>query len=247
MRKRILDQPIDLVSIDEAAYRAKMALIHPKQFRIVTLNPEMIIKAERDFEFQAALNNSHLVVPDGTGIVWGLKKLYPGLYEDIKRVPGIDLAENILDAANELNKKVAIFGGTKDVIEKVLVNFSKNYPKTQIVKAIDGYQGEEKDVMIAGEIALSKPDVVLVALGTPRQEVWINKYANLFPRSVMIGIGGSLDIWSGKKNRAPLWMQEKNLEWVYRVINEPERIPRIIISLPQFIWMVLRKSYLHTK
>src|SRR3989338_10091905 len=136
MRERILNQPLDTFNINEAAYIAKMALVNPKQLRIITLNPEMVINARKNFEFQAAINNSHLIIPDGTGIVWALKFLNN---EKIERVPGIELAEKILEAANELGKKVAIYGSKKEILEKAVSKLKEKYPNIQIVKSIDGY------------------------------------------------------------------------------------------------------------
>ena len=248
MRKRILNQPIDVISKDEAMYRAKMALVHPRQFKIITLNPEMVVNATKNIDFQAAINNAQLIIPDGTGIVWALKLLNPTTVKNLQRIPGIELAEGILVAANELSKKVAIFGGSKEVLEKVVLKLKEKYPNINFIKTIDGFQGKEQDEKIASEIASVKPDIIFVALGTPRQEIWINKYSLLFPQSIMIGIGGSLDIWSGKKQRAPEWIRDIHSEWLYRVINEPQRVPRILMSLPVFVFMVLKaKSSLQTK
>lgn len=222
--------------MNEAIYIVKMSLTHPKQLRIITLNPEMVVNAASSFEFQAAINNADLIVPDGTGIVWGLK--LKG-YKEIERIPGIELAEGVLDLANDLSKSVAIFGGREETLQRVTEVFKIKYPNIKLVKTIDGYQGESKEEKNANNIACENPNIVLVALGTPRQEIWINKYAKLFPQSLMIGIGGSLDIWSGKKNRAPMWARKNNLEWVYRVISEPKRAIRILKTLPKFVWMII--------
>lgn len=239
MRKRILDQPIDVINKEEAAYRIKTAFIHPRQLKIITLNPEMVIKAPKNIEFQAAINNANLIVADGTGIVWALKLNNPNNNLNIERIPGVELAERSLDIANELKKKVAIFGGTKEVLEKAIIKFQEKYPKLEIVKAIDGYKGTEHDKSIAKEISEVNPDLILVALGSPRQELWINKYSYLFSKSIMIGVGGSLDVWSGKKPRAPEWVREFHLEWLYRALIDPKRLPRVITALPQFVLLVL--------
>ena len=239
MRSRILDQPIDIVNKEEALRRSKMALVNSRQFKIITLNSEMVISAEKNIEFQAAINNASLIIPDGTGITWALKLLDNTKFQEIERVPGIELAEQILESANELDKKVAVFGGKKESLEKAIVKIREKYPNIQIVKAIDGYQGKERDKEIALEIASLNPDVVLIALGSPAQEIWMNKFSSLFPESIMIGIGGSLDVWSGKKKRAPQWMRNYNLEWLYRVISEPRRVPRVMRSLPVFMWRVI--------
>src|SRR3989338_11372541 len=235
MRKRILNQPIDVISKEEALYRIRGALTGQRQFKIVTLNPEMIINAQNNFEFQSAINEANLIVPDGTGIKWPLRLQGE---EEVRRIPGIELAESMLEIANELSKKVAFFGGKKEVLEKAMDKLKEKYPSVQFVIAKDGYRGEDKE--IANEIKSFSPDIVFVALGSPRQEVWINKYSNLFPKSTMIGIGGSIDIWSGKKKRAPAWMRKNNIEWLYRVITEPGRTIRILKALPVYIWMVLK-------
>ena len=239
MRKRVLNQPIDTFTLDEVAFFAKMALSNPKQLKIVTLNPEMIVNAMRNIELQAAINNANLIVPDGTGIVWAFKTLNKNDLTKIERVPGIELAEKILESANELKKRIAIFGSTKTTLEKATTLIQNKYPNITIVKAIDGYQGIEKDSQIAEEIAGENPDLVLVALGSPRQEIWINKHSSFFPKSIMIGVGGSFDVWSGKVKRAPQWFRDNNLEWFYRALSQPKRTTRILKSLPKFVWMVI--------
>ena len=239
MRKKVLNQPIDTFTLDEAVYLARGAFLNPKQFKIITLNPEMIVNATKNIEFQAAINNANLIVPDGTGIVWAYKTLNKS-EKIIERVPGIELSEKILEIANQLKKKIAIFGSTKNILEKAVEALQKKYPNITIVKAIDGYQNVEKDLEIAEEISNEDPDLVLVALGSPRQEIWINKYSNLFPQSIMIGIGGSLDIWSGKVKRAPKWFRDNHLEWFYRAVSQPKRTTRILKSLPKFVCMVIK-------
>lgn len=242
MRQRILNQPVDVTSFDEASYLVKTALINKRQFKIVTLNSEMIINATKNFEFQAAINNANLIVPDSVGITLGLKFLNPGVFNGLKRIPGIELAETILYIANELSKKVAIFGGKKEVLEKVETILKEKYPKIYIPITFDGFQSADQDSKIAENISSYKVDVVFVALGSPRQEIWINKYSSLFPNSILIGIGGSLDVWSGVKPRAPKWIRNIYLEWLFRLIIAPKRLPRILSTLPQFAWMVAKEK-----
>lgn len=239
VRTRILGQPIDVISLEEALYIIESCLKNSNQLKIVTLNPEMVILAEKNIEFQAAINNANLIIPDGTGIIWALKK--QGL-TSAKRIPGIELTERILDIGDNLKKKVAIFGSKKQVLELATCNLKHKFSNINFVKAIHGYQSKDKDSEVADEIAKEFPDIVIVALGTPRQEIWINKYAKLFPRSILIGVGGSLDIFSGKKKRAPKWLRDCNLEWLYRMITEPKRTVRILRSLPLFVWKILRKT-----
>ena len=239
MRKSLLNQPLDIYDFQQLEHLVRANFLKSRQLKIVTLNPEMIVNAKKNFEFQAALNNANIVIPDGTGITWAFEVL-SGV--KVNRVPGIELAERILSIANELNKSVAIFGGTSETLEKVLKLFKSLYPKINVVKLVDGYQGINQDDVIAKEISGTSPDVVLVALGSPRQEVWINKNSDLFPRSILIGIGGSLDVWAGKVMRAPEWMRTRGLEWLFRLISQPKRSTRILKSLPVFVFMVLTKK-----
>lgn len=240
MRKSVLNQPIDTFNLDEVAALARGAFLNPKQLKIVTLNPEMIVNAMKNIELQAAINNSNLIVPDGTGIVWAYKTLNKKEQTKIERVPGIELAEKILEYASELKKSVAIFGSHPLSLERAVFNLQNKYLNLNIVKAIDGYRDVEKDSEIADEIANENPNLILVALGSPRQEIWINKYSHLFPKSVLIGIGGSIDVWAGKVQRAPKWFRDNHLEWFYRAVSQPKRTTRILKSLPKFIWMVFK-------
>jgi len=240
MRRQILNQPIDTFTLEQAVQLVSDAFNNPKLLRIVTLNPEMIINGLISPEFQSAINNSELIVPDGTGIIWGLKQLDPEHSKGVKRIPGIELSEYILEIANKLSRRVAIFGGKKEVLEKVVLKFQNKYPNIQFVKAVNGYIDKEKYDEVAKDISSKNPDLILVALGTPKQELWINKYCSLFPTSIMIGIGGSLDVWSGNKMRAPEWIRNAHLEWLFRVITQPKRLSRVMKSLPVFVYMVLK-------
>ena len=229
MRKRVLEQPIDVISIEEAVYIVKAGLKNQRQLKIVTLNPEMIVKAHNNIEFQAAINSANLIIPDGTGIVWLLKA--KGIQAE--RIAGIDLAEVLLYFANEEKKSVAIFGSKKNTLEKCINNFTNRFPNINFVKSIDGYRKDYEN--IAKEIAEHSPDIILVGLGAPRQDIWINKYSYLFPKSILIGIGGSIDVWSGRKPRAPMWMRKMNIEWLFRLIIDPKRTIRLLIALPVFL------------
>lgn len=242
MRSKILNQPIDIFSFEEAASLLRMAFINPKQFKVITLNPEMIVNSAKNVEFQAAINNAHLIIPDGTGIVWGYKLLSNIQENKIERIPGIEFAEKALEFADELKKKVAIFGGSIEVNEKVSSILQDKYPHIILTKSIHGYQSEEKYQKIAEDISETNPDLVLVALGSPKQEIWINQFSYLFPNSVLIGIGGSLDVWSGKVTRAPKKIREMNLEWLYRALSQPKRTTRILRSLPKYVCMIIKEK-----
>ena len=239
MRQRLLLQPLDIYGFEELEFLIKSAFIKSMQLKIITLNPEMIVNAMNNLEFQSAINNANLIVPDGTGITWAFKMLNG---KSIERIPGIELSEKTLKIADELAKSLVIFGSSPEILKQVVNKFQIDYPNLRVLKTIDGYKGIDKDNEIASELSELYPDVVLVALGSPRQEIWINKHSNLFPHSILIGIGGSLDVWSGKVKRAPHIMRDSGLEWFYRMVSQPNRTARILKSLPKFVWMVIREK-----
>lgn len=246
MRKRLLHQPIDILSFNEAIARIKSSFLNKTQLKIITFNPEMIIEADKNFEFQAAINNSDLIVPDGVGIVWALKKLQ--IEENISRIPGIELGKKALALANELNKKVCLYGGSQEVLDACIKNLKSIFPNIDFRACFNGYENDQEKIVEA--LSKENPNLVLVALGSPRQELWINKCSSYFPQSTLIGVGGSFDIWSGLKKRAPGWMIDMHVEWLYRITSEPHRISRVLKSHPKFIKMVFdefKNLNLHTK
>src|SRR3989338_1061242 len=240
MRTKLLNLPVDVLSKEEISSTIKSALINANQLKIITLNPEMIINAIKNIEFQNVLKDSDFIVADGTGIVWALKL---NGFKNAERIPGIELAEKILELVNKSGKSVAILGSTDSVISKTLTNLKEKYPLSKIAYSKNGFFKNEEESAIATDMAKNDPDVIFVALGSPKQELWINKYSMLFPKSIMIGIGGSLDVWSGKKQRAPKWIRDMHMEWLFSVMNEPERIPRVLKSLPRFIYLVMKARF----
>ena len=239
MRQRLLLQPLDVYGFEELEFLIKSAFIKSRQLKIITLNPEMIVNAMNNSEFQSAINNANLIVPDGTGITWAFKMLNG---KSIERIPGIELTEKTLTTADELGKSIVLFGSSPEILEQVVNKFRTEYTNLKVLKAVDGFKGIDEDSKIADELSELCPDLVLVALGSPRQEIWINKHSHLFPRSILIGVGGSLDVWSGKVKRAPKVMRDNGFEWFYRMVSQPNRTARILKSLPKFVWMVIREK-----
>ena len=195
----------------------------------------MIESANKDSNFRTIINNAEMVVPDGIGIQLGLKILG----KNVKRIPGIDLGKALLIRANNLNKSVAFVGAKPEVIERAVKNIKSELPDINIVYQHDGYFSDSS--VIIKELQEKQPDFVLVALGSPKQEFFINELKSVLPDSVMIGLGGSFDVWAGIVNRAPKIYQKLGLEWLYRTISEPGRIKRIFPTLPVFVLKVVKE------
>lgn len=232
---RLFNYPIHLVSRDEAVEVARQAITAGKNLQVVTLNPEMIMQGDANPELGSILKASGLVLPDGAGLVWALRQRG----HTVNRLPGIEFSEAMIRWAAETGHRVAFVGAAQEVLEAAVSNLSQKYPGLQVVYQHHGFFKQEEVPAIAEACAATKPNLVFVALGVPRQEKWISEFQHLFAGAVLVGVGGSLDVWSGKTQRAPALMRRLNLEWAYRITTEPWRIQRTYKTLPMFVVKVL--------
>ena len=202
---------------------------------VVTLNAEMAILAETDRDLAKVIQTAELVIPDGAGVVFYM--LLRGKRQ--KRCPGIELAESLLDRLGQMRKSSSIcfYGGTPQTAATAAQAWQKRIPQLSIISQ-HGYLSAEEQKQWQETLKQKQPQVIFVGLGVPRQEFWIQQNRSLCPNSIWIGVGGSFDIWSGKKSRAPLWLRNNNLEWSYRLYQEPWRWKRMI-ALPKFFWRSL--------
>lgn len=198
---------------------------------IVTANPETLMIGAENLEFDSVLKKeSTIIVPDGIGVVKAANILK---YPVKERVTGVEIVEKLFELLEKQGKKLYLLGAQKIVIEALVKKIGKKYPHVDIVGYKDGYI-KDKDAAFE-EIAALKPDVVLVALGIPAQELLINRHFDKFEKGIFVGVGGSFDVLSGMKKRAPKIFIELNLEWFYRIVSEPKRIKRFYTSNIKFI------------
>ncbi|HEY9671226.1 MAG TPA: WecB/TagA/CpsF family glycosyltransferase [Waterburya sp.] len=198
---------------------------------VVTLNAEMAIQAERNDTLAGIIRKAELVIPDGSGVV-----LYLWLQgQRGRRCPGIELAESLLRQAGELGESCPVFfyGGAPGIAQSAAKAWQEKLPKLAIAGIEDGFLSPEGEQKLKETLKQKQPSVILVGLGVPRQELWIAQNRHLCPQSTWIGVGGSFDIWAGLKSRAPVWLRENHLEWLYRLYQEPWRWRRMM-ALPQF-------------
>ena len=209
-------------------------LVKNKKMFIVTANPETMMKSETDTELNKLLNDKDtILVPDGIGVVKASKTLG---YDIKERITGIDIANTLLDYGNELKKTIYLFGSKQEVIDSMKGVLKEKYPNLKLVGSSNGYV-QDKDKVFE-EMSKLKPDIVLVALGIPVQEKLIYKHLSLFDKGIFVGVGGSFDVISGHKKRAPKLFIKLNLEWLYRIICEPKRMKRFYESNIKFIFKV---------
>lgn len=201
---------------------------------VVTLNAEMTMQAEQNPELAGLIRQADLVIPDGSGVV-----LYLRLYGyKVHRCPGIELAESLLRELGQSGSSVFFFGGKPGVPEEAAAVWRSRVPGLAIVGTQHGYLSPEDAFTLQQTLKDLQPQLILVGLGVPRQEFWIAEHRHLCPQALWIGVGGSFDIWSGVKTRAPGWLRNNHLEWVYRLYQEPWRWRRML-ALPKFAWRSL--------
>ena len=239
-RQKVLGYPVDVVDETQALERIEKSWAKERGMHVVTINAEMVIQAQSDPELDRIVRHAHLIVPDGAGAVWAIRLDGHECY----RVPGIELADKALASAARLNQPVALIGGRGEVLEKLLTTLPSRHPGINIVASHDGFFNAEQEKAMVEAIAAKQPKLVLVAMGVPRQEFFIDRWQSHFAHAVVIGVGGSFDVWSGFTKRAPAFFRKLHLEWFYRLVSEPWRAKRILSALPSFALQVISAKML---
>ncbi|MGL6174202.1 MAG: WecB/TagA/CpsF family glycosyltransferase [Cellulosilyticaceae bacterium] len=241
MRKTvsILDIPVDQVTMDEAVKKIERFVAEDKCHMVFTPNPEIIMLAKTNKDMEQTLLEADLVVPDGIGVVIASKVLKGEVLPE--RVAGFDLVQNTMKQAVDKGYKYYFFGSKPEVAELAATEMKKKYPGIQIVGCRDGYFKQEDIPKIIEEINESEANILLVALGAPKQELWISTYKEQLKHvKVAMGVGGSLDGMAGIVKRAPEIYQKLGLEWFYRLMKQPTRAKRMLV-LPEFLLKVIKE------
>lgn len=210
-------------------------LRHQLSTHVVTLNAEMAMLSQSNSDLANVIKKAELVIPDGAGII-----LYLRLRgQKQQRCPGIELAQSLLQQVGELEKSIPIcfYGGKPGVAQTAAQLWQQRVPKL-FITSNHGYLSLEEQQKWQATLKELQPRLILVGLGVPRQELWISQNRFLCPEAIWIGVGGSFDIWAGIKSRAPIWLRENHLEWLYRLYQEPWRWRRMLI-LPRFFFRAL--------
>lgn len=229
MKTTVLNCPIDLCDSDYAIDCVYRAIEEKRNFHIITINPEMIMNAQKNESFFNIINNSDLNIADGVGVKIALK--LKGIKQN--QIRGVDFSRQLIKLANEKNYKVGFLGAKEEVIQKAKENFLNQYPNLNLAYVRNGYFGNDNEII--EEIKSANPQILLVGLGSPRQEEFINKLKQSLVGCTLIGVGGSFDVFSGIVKESPLVFQKLGLEWLYRTVLQPERFKRIFPVLPIFL------------
>lgn len=230
---------IDTYTFEEAIMAAKRYIDGDKVAQVVTINPEMFECANKDSDFANIIKEAELVIPDGVGVKLALQ--INGT--NTQRIPGIDFAKKLLEEAAISNIPVAIIGAKEEVVSKAVQNLTKEINGLNIVYYRNGYFNELEDKEVYTELYKKSPKLILIAMGSPRQEKFIYNAKKVLKSALMVGVGGSLDVWSGEVQRAPKIFQVLGLEWLYRTILQPSRFKRIFPTLPLFLIKALNYKF----
>ena len=210
---------------------AASALAEQKKMFVITANPETMMIGESRPEFDQVLCKPYTtIVPDGIGVVKAAEML--GMHPN-GRVTGVELASFLIEQAGQMGKRIYLYGAKEEVVSALVQKIGQSPHAATIAGYRNGYGQNDDEVF--EEICALKPDVVLVALGIPRQEILIDRWYDKFDHGIFVGVGGSFDVLSGKKKRAPKLFVKLNLEWFYRIVKEPKRFGRFYRSNVKFL------------
>ncbi len=233
MSARVLGVRFDAVTVDQAADRALALLAAKKDAYICTPNPEIVWRSRKNEALADAVAGADMTLADGVGIVWAARTLGCPVPE---RVSGFDF---LLTLLARFKGRVFLLGGRPGVAAEAAAAIERQFPDVTVCGCLDGYFTDDGPVIEA--IKSSGAELVLACLGSPKQELWMARNRGALGGCVMAGLGGCLDVLSGRKRRAPeSWIRLK-LEWLYRLIHEPSRLGRQL-CLPLFVLAVLAEK-----
>lgn len=234
----ILGVRVDAVTYAEALVRIEGFVREGGPHQVVTVNPEFIMAAQRDAAFRDVLNRAALAVPDGARILWAARHLGRPL---IEQVSGVDLVERIAARAAETGWRLFLLGAAPGVAERTATVLTTRYPGLSIAGTYAGSPALEEEEGIVARIRAAQAEILFVAYGAPAQDLWLARNLARTGAAVGMGVGGSFDYIAGAVKRAPLWMRQRGLEWLYRLIRQPWRWRRMAV-LPRFVIAVMRQS-----
>ena len=230
----ILGVPVDAITMGEAVARIDGFIEKRTPVLVATANAEMLMRATHDGALRRILQGAAMVTPDGAGTVWAAHHLGHAMPE---RVAGYDMVQELMREAPAKHRRIFFFGSAPGVADKAKAKAEQLYPGIEIVGTRNGFFTAADEPAIIEEIKAAHPDILLAALGVPKQEKWLAKHLGELGVPVSIGVGGTFDVMAGVMKRAPRWMQRAKLEWLFRGMMQPQRAGRLL-ALPRFVLKV---------
>lgn len=231
---------IDNLSMEETLQKIDGFIKDGRPQQHVVVNVDKLVKASRDAELRRIINECALVNVDGMPVVWASRLLGKGLKE---RVAGIDLYEALMRRSAELGWRVFLLGAKEEVVSAVKVIYERRYPGLMVAGYRNGYWNAEEEPRVVEQIKASRPDLLFVAISSPKKEQFLGSYQAEMKVPFAMGVGGTFDVAAGKVKRAPLWMQKSGLEWFFRFLQEPRRMfKRYFVDDVAFLWLLIKEG-----
>lgn len=244
-RIKLLGLPVDSLTMEETIGLIRDAIKNGKVIQHVVVNAAKMVNAQEDLALSQSIIESDIINADGQSVVWAARFLGNPLPE---RVAGIDLMERLVSMAHENGLKVFFLGAMESVVNEVVLKYKLKYSDSIVAGYRNGYFSSEEDGEVARQIAQSGAHMLFVAITSPRKEIFLNQYKDVMKIPFVMGVGGSFDVVAGKVKRAPRWMQQSGLEWLYRVGQEPSRMwKRYLVTNSLFIFYVIREKWSRKK
>jgi len=230
---------IDNLSMEETLQRIEAFIRSGLPHQHAAVNADKLRKASKDPELRRVINECALINVDGVPVVWASRLLGKPLKE---RVAGIDLFEFLVERAAERGWRVFFLGAQEEIVQAVKALYEKRFPRLQVAGYRNGYWRPEEEASVVRLIADSRPDLLFVAISSPKKEQFLGRYQAEMRVPFAMGVGGSFDIAVGKVKRAPMWMRQCGLEWFFRFLQEPRRMfKRYFIDGTYFFWLLLKE------
>ena len=235
----VMGCPITKLSLNDFVDTAEEFIASGTSHYIAVVNAAKIVKMRSDGELQKSVLSADLIGADGVPLVWASRLLgnaLPG------RVNGTDLMDRLLERAHEKGYRIFFFGAKEEVLQAVLAKVRSRYPGARIAGFRNGYFSKADEPAIVQQIRESRADILFIAFGTPKKELWVKQYLSAMGVPVVHGVGGSFDVLAGIVPRAPIWMQKYGLEWLFRLLQEPSRMwRRYLITNTLFVMLFLKE------
>lgn len=236
MKENVLGIQVNTENYDELLQQIFERIEKKEKSLIVAINPEKIMKAKEDPALKQLLNEAEFQIPDGIGVILA-SKIQKGQIKE--RVTGVDMMMRLCEEAAKQQKPIFLYGGKPGVAATAAEKLKELYPQIPIAGIQHGYEKDNEKII--QKINEAKPDILFVAMGSPKQENWINENRDKLYPTIYQGVGGSFDVLAGNVKRAPVAFQKAGLEWFYRLMMEPKRIKRQM-ALPKFLIEVAKSS-----
>lgn len=232
---------LDLLTVEETLKQISVFIEVRKPVQHVVVNVAKLVNAQTDDGLKEIINSCPLVNVDGAGIILGAKFLGIDIPE---RVTGIDLMQKLIEYSAQKGYRVYFFGAEEEIVGKVVEIYKNQYPELAVAGYRNGYYSQAEEENIVSNIRDSKADILFVAMGSPKKEIFLSTYSEKMGVPFTMGVGGSFDVVAGKVKRAPKWMQSLNSEWIFRLVQEPRRMwKRYAVTNSVFLAMLIREFF----